>query len=134
MAKDTGRSKRVAHDSPAGRIRAALGVPGDEPMPRVRLEPLRKYHAHLAAHLTFPFEGRLMSPIGPHRDTESPLTVLRLLDPVREYAPEEMYGLICKAMPDGEKIELPLARIDVTEDDPNWRLLEDYPYWFSTFA
>jgi hypothetical protein len=124
-----GATARRAADDPQGRIRAILGVGGDEPVPRVRLEALRKYHAYLAANLAFPFEGRLSDPIGPHRDTRSPLSVVRLMDPVREYAPEEMYGLICKAVQNDERIELPLDRIDVAGDGPNRQLLEDYRYW-----
>lgn len=116
-------------DDPEDRIRAVLRVTEDEPVPRVRLEALRKYHTHLAAVLMFPIVGRLASPIGPHRDTRSTLSVLRLLDPVREYEPEEMYGLICKAELNGERIELPLVYIDVPDDTPNHRLLDDYTYW-----
>jgi len=55
--------------------------------------------------------------------------VVRLLDPVREYAPEEMYGLICGAEQNGERIELPLDRIDVPEDSPPHGLLELYRDW-----
>jgi hypothetical protein len=80
-------------------------------------------------HLGLPFEGRLCSPIGPHRDTKSPLTVICLMDPVREYAPEEMHGLICKAEQNGHRIELPLDRIDVAEGGPQDQLLEDYRHW-----
>lgn len=83
-------------DSPEARIRAALGVADDRPTPAVRLGPLRKYHDHLVANLAFPLEGRLGGPVGPHRDTRSPLRVLRLVD-LDSYEPEEMYGLICKA-------------------------------------
>ncbi len=73
----------------------------------------------------FHLEGRLCDPIGPHQDTQSPLQVIRLMDPVREYGPEEMYGLIVNAEQNGERIELPLDRIDVLEGNaptPNcWR-------------
>ena len=116
--------------SQAERLRAVLGGTGR--LPRVGLESLRRFSDHLADHLAFPFEGRLSDPIGPHRDTQSPLTVIRLIDPVREYAPEEMYGLICKAEQNGERIELPLGRIDVEEGSPQHRLLEDYRHWLAT--
>jgi hypothetical protein len=109
-------------------LQAILGEGGDR-LPRVGVNTLRRFHAHLVDHLTFPFAARLSSPIGPHRDTASPLHVLRLLDPVREYAPEEMYGLICKAEQNGERIELPLGRIDVEEGGPLHQLLEDYREW-----
>ena len=45
-----------------------------------------------------------------------------------------MYGLICKAEQNGKRIELPLGRIDVAKDGPNYQLLDDYGYWFSVFA
>jgi hypothetical protein len=112
------------------RLQAILGGKGDH-VPIVRVESLRRFYKYLVAHLTFPFDGKLSSPIGPHRDTKSPLSVIRLLDPVREYAPEEMHGLICKAFQKGEKIELPLDRIDVEKSSPYFQLLEDYNYWLA---
>ncbi len=115
-------------DSQTKRLRAILDG-SDDRLPRVGVETLRRFHAYLVEHLAFPFAAKLSSPIGPHRDTESPLSVIRLLDPVREYAPEEMYGLISKAEQNGERIELPLDRIDVAEDSPQKQLLEDYRHW-----
>jgi hypothetical protein len=112
------------------RLQAILGGKGDR-IPRVGLESLRRFHKYLVAHLTFPFDGKLSSPIGPHRDTKSPLSVIGLADPVRDYAPEEMHGLICKASQKGEKIELPLDRIDVQESSPHFQLLEDYICWLA---
>lgn len=133
MARKAAGNRRPVQDDPEDRIRAALCVARDEPVPAVRLEALRKYYDHLAANLAFPFEGRLADPIGPHRDTRSPLRVIRLLD-VDDYCPEEMYGLICKAEQNGERIELPLDRIEVSEDGPNWQLLEDYRYWMRNWC
>src|SRR4051812_13984252 len=115
-------------DDPAGRLRAALGGTGDR-LPGVGLDTLRRFHAYLTATLSFPLDGRLGTPVGPHRDTRSPLGGIRLLDPVREDAPEEMYGLICQAEQNGERIELPLDRIDVPEDSPTHGLLERYRDW-----
>jgi hypothetical protein len=118
-------------NSQAERLRAVLGGSGDR-LPRVRVETLRQFHDYLAGHLSFPFEGRLSDPIGPHRDTESPLSVIRLMDPRREYSPEEMHGLIVKAEQNGHRIELPLDRIDVEEGSPYSQLLEDYRHWQAT--
>jgi hypothetical protein len=122
------RPRKRRTDGQTDRLRAILDGTGDR-LPRVGLETLRRFHGYLAEHLAFPFEGRLSDPIGPHRDTKSSLSVLRLLDPVREYAPEEMYGLICKAEQNGRRIELPLERIDVEEGRPHYQLLEDYRHW-----
>jgi hypothetical protein len=128
MPKD--QRKRKA-DGQAERLRAILDGTGDH-LPRVGLETLRRFHGYLAEHLGFPFGAKLSSPIGPHRDTRSPLTVIRLMDPIKEYAPEEMYGLICKAEQNGERVELPLDRIDVGEGSPPYQLLEDYRHWLAT--
>jgi hypothetical protein len=110
------------------RLRAILGTTAQR-LPRVGLETLRKFHDYLVEHLPLPIEARLSDPIGPHRDTRSPLKVIRLMDPIKEYAPEEMYGLICKAEQNGHRIELPLDRIDVEEGSPHYQLLEDYRHW-----
>lgn len=134
MPRSNGSRKRMSRNSPEARLRAILSVADDEAMPRVDLYSLRQFHDYLAGHFTFPFEGTLMSPIGPHRDTASPLSVIRLMDPVEEYAPEEMYGLICKAVQNGKRIELPLARVDVAKDNLNRQQLDDYHYWFLTFG
>lgn len=128
MSKENGAMQEA--DEIDTRLRLILGGKGDR-VPSVGLETLRRFHKYLAAHLPFPFEGKLCSPIGPHRDTKSPLSVIRLLDPVREYSPEEMHGLICKATQNGEKIELPLDRIDVKESSPCYQLLEDYREWLA---
>lgn len=115
-------------DRQTERLRAILDGT-EERLPRVRVEALRRFHAYLVEYLPFPFEARLCNPSGPHQDTESPLSVIRFLDPVREYAPEEMYGLICKAVQNGHRIELPLDRINVAQDSPMSQLLEDYRHW-----
>ena len=118
-------------DSQTERLRAILGGDGDR-LPRVGVETLRRFHGYLTEHLAFPFAGRLSDPIGPHRDTRSPLTVIRLMDPIKEYAPEEMHGLICKAEQNGGRIELPLDRIDVEKGTQADQLLEDYRHWQAT--
>jgi hypothetical protein len=45
-----------------------------------------------------------------------------------------MYGLICLAVQNGARIEVPLDRIDVKQDSPNYRLLEDYRYWLHNWG
>ena len=128
MSKENGQMQET--DDADQRLQSILGGKGDH-IPDVSVESLRQFHKYLMAHLSFPFDGKLSSPIGPHRDTKSPLSVIGLLDPVQEYAAEEMYGLICKASQKGEKIELPLDRIDVAKSSPHFQLLEDYGYWLA---
>jgi hypothetical protein len=115
------------------RIRAAFGLRSrDEPIPHVELESLRRYYDYLVSHLAYPFTARLASTIGPHQDTRSPLSVIRLED-VDTYEPEESYGLICKAVQNEKRIELPLDRIEVARRDPNRQLVADYAFWFANW-
>lgn len=130
MSKENGQLQET--DDVHDRLLVILGGKGNRP-PTVSVDSLRRFHKYLVAHLSFPFEGKLASPIGPHRDTKSSLTVIKLLDPVRDYAPEEMYGLICKAIQKGEKVELPLDRIDVEESSRHYQLLEDYREWLANW-
>jgi hypothetical protein len=122
--------KRKAN-SQTERLRTILGSDGDR-LARVGVETLRRFHGYLVEHLAFPFAGRLSDPIDPHRDSRSPLTVIRLMDPVREYDPEEMYGLIVKAEQNGGRIELHLDCIDVAEENPQHQLLENNRHWQAT--
>ena len=57
------------------------------------------------------------------------LRILEGEELIKAYEPEEMYGLICKAIQNDERIELPLDRLDVADDSPNRQLLEDYRFW-----
>lgn len=126
MAKKNEKRRKPTRQTT--RLRAILDGAEDR-LPRVGLETLRQFHDYLTEHLAFPFAARLSSPIGPHQDTKSPLSVIRLMDPRREYSPEEMSGLICKAEQNGHRIELPLERIDVAKGSPSYQLLEDYRHW-----
>src|SRR5438067_12020253 len=98
-------TKKQRKPSQTERLRTILGGDGDR-LPRVGVETQRRFHGYLVQNPSFPFEAMLSSPIGPHQDTKSALKVLRLMDPAKEDAPDEMYGLICKAEQHGGKIEL----------------------------
>jgi hypothetical protein len=116
------------------RIRAAFRLrTRDDPIPGVCWDSLRRYYRYLVAHLSFPFPASLASPIGPHQDTRSPLSVIRLLD-VDRYCPEECSGLICKAKQKDGRIELPLDRIEVARGNPNRQLVDDYSFWFANWG
>ncbi len=120
----------LSMDNEDDRLCAVFGLTGDDLPPRVNLDTLRQYHDYLAAHLSLPFEGKLGTAIGPHRDTKSPVSVIGLLDPVQDYEPEETYGLICQLIQNEEKIEFPLADIKVQRGNANYQLVADYAYWF----
>jgi hypothetical protein len=108
------------------RVRIALGLTSDDPLPAVDEDTLLSYHRYLAAHLTFPFEAKYEPEYGP-----SPtIKITGLSDPEGEPGIEEMCGLFCEARVEGRLIEVPLAECEAKKGSTNRQLLNDYAYWF----
>ena len=101
------------------RVRMALGLTGDDPLPDVDRGTLIAYHRHLKKRLKLPLKARIESDV-------SPLTVHRLPEP-EEYDPEED-GLLVEARTHEGAFDVPLAELDDAEG--NRRLVGDYAYWF----
>ncbi len=121
-------TKPLSMDDQDDRIRSALGLTSDDPLPEADDESLVAYYKYLAANLSFPFEVKYSFENGPFESKTFAITVLGLLDP-DEFS-DDMYGLFCQARRDGERIELPLTEVEVGKGKPNRRLVDDYSYWF----
>ena len=102
------------------RVRMALGLTHDDPLPEVSLKTLLAYYRYLAANLKFPFKARSES------DGMAP-TVHRLPDP-KEYDLDEEEGLLCEARDREGPFPIPLAELD--DAVGNRKLVRDYGYWF----
>jgi len=112
------------------RVRMALGLTHDDPLPDVTYETLLAYHRYLAAHLMFPIYANFWEESGPFSSKKVTATITGLADP-QEGGIDEGYGLIgLGRTPKGEEFEYPLDDIEVGKKDPNRRLLDDYSYWF----
>ena len=112
------------------RVRMALGLTHDDPLPEISLETLLTYHRYLTANLKFPFNAYCgEEEVGPFSRKRATMTVTGLLDPMREGLGVED-GLFCKGRGRGDEIEVPLAEIEVGKKDPNFKLISDYAYWF----
>src|SRR5262249_49743301 len=109
------------------RVRIALGLTSDDPLPEVDEDTLLTYHHYLAAHLAFPFEATFSEETGPLQNTSHALTVLGLLD---ADDCDGMYGLMCQGRQGQRQVELPLGELEVKKGDPNRQLAEDYSSWF----
>ncbi len=107
------------------RVRLALGLSSDDPLPEVDEDTLRAYHRYLAAHLSFPFEAIWEPEHGPRPTVK----ITGLADPNEEVV-DEMYGLMCEARAEGRLVEVPLAECEARKSSPNRQLLMDYSYWF----
>jgi hypothetical protein len=106
------------------RVRMALGLTHDDPLPDVSGKTLRAYHRYLAANLRFPFRAR--------SDADGiSLTVHRLPDP-KEYDLDEDDGLLCKARNREGSFLTPLSEIDEAGAG-NRKFVGDYGYWFGNY-
>lgn len=115
-------------NDPERRIRAALGL-ASGPLPKVRGEWLHRYYEYLAVNLSLPFDAEYVGDISGHRQIASAITVVALIHPDGQ-ANQEEFGLVCRAHRGAQEIEVPLVDVELREDAPNQRSIEDYWYWF----
>jgi hypothetical protein len=106
------------------RVRMALGLTHDDPLPEVGRKTLLAYYRYLKDHLKFPFRAR-------YEGDGSSLTVHRLPDP-KEYDMDEEEGLICEARGRESSFDVPLAELDEAGTG-NRKLVGDYGYWFGNY-
>jgi hypothetical protein len=102
------------------RVRIALGLKSDDPLPEVDDDTLRAYHRYLAAHLTFPFEAKWEPEYGPR-----PIIKITGLGDADDACADEMYGLLCEARAEGRLTEVPLAECEAKKSGPTRQLLKD---------
>jgi hypothetical protein len=117
-------------ENEAERIRAVFGLCGGAPLPPVNGDTLRSYHDYLAAHLSFPFSALYAENTSPIRRLVRCISILGLQD----VSSRPSQGILCRIEGAGPLRELPLAEIGVRDDDPNYRLIDDYACWFSQVA
>jgi hypothetical protein len=102
------------------RVRMALRLTHDDPLPEVNCKSLLAYHQYLKANLKFPFRAR--------SDADGvSLIIHRLLDP-KEYDMDEDEGLLCGARSGEGPFDVPLSELD--DAVGNRKLIRDYGYWF----
>ena len=91
------------------RVRMALGLTHDDPLPEVTYENLLAYHRYLSKSLVFPFKARYEKPVGRSKRVEMPLTVTGLLRP-DECEIDEQYGIIGTGSDPGRTGRFPAGR------------------------
>jgi len=108
------------------RVRRALGLTHDDPLPEITLEALLAYHRYLTARLKFPFTAYCGEEVvGPFSRRRATMTVTGLLESL---GVED--GLACQGRVRDDETRFPLAEIEVGKKNPNSGLLSDYAYWF----
>jgi hypothetical protein len=114
-------TKPLSEKDQDDRVRMALGLTHDDPLPEVGQKTLLAYHRYLEANLKLPFRAR-------SEGDGTSLTVHRLPAP-REYDLDEEEGLLCEARDRERSFDVPLSELDEAGSG-NRKLVVDYGYWF----
>jgi hypothetical protein len=115
-------------DDQKQRILVALGIEGDR-LPLVDEETLFRYFEYLSENLSFPLTAHYPEPTTPLEEVQYECTVLELLDPSKHVS-DEFDGIFCKTRKAGFEVNLPLVELEVSEESPDFQMIEDYWYWF----
>jgi hypothetical protein len=110
------------------RILAALRI-DDDHLPFVDEKTLFKYFEYLCENLSFPFTTHYPEPTTPLEEVQYECTVLELLDPSKHVG-DEFDGIFCKTWKAGFEVNLPLVELEVSQDSPDFQMIEDYWHWF----
>jgi hypothetical protein len=123
------RQSRSADRFPAAvedRIRRVFHLGLTDPLPLVRQNALRDYHAHLAEFLSFPFRASYWGEAEPLvLDTA---IATGLCDPARMPL-DSATGSLCEVV-FRNAVRLPLALLKVDRWDSNCQMIDDYWHWF----
>jgi hypothetical protein len=116
-----------SNDHQKQRILAALGIDGDH-LPLVDEETLSRYFDYLSKNLSIPFTAHYPEPTTPLEQDQFECTVLELLDPSK-FVGDPFDGIFCKTRKLGFEVNLPLFELELSQDSPEFQMIEDYWYW-----
>ena len=117
-----------SQDQQKQRILAAVGTDGND-LPLVDEDTLFRYYEYLSEKLSFPFTAHYPDPKTPLEEDQFECTVLELLDPSKLIG-DPFDGIFCKTRKAAFDANLPLLELEISLDDPNSQMVEDYWYWF----
>jgi len=109
------------------RIRRVFHLGLADPLPLVRQNTLRVYHAHLASVLVFPFRASHCEEMEP-LVLDGSVIANSLCDPARTPL-NSARGILCEVT-FRNAARLPLALLKVERDSPNCQPIDDYWHWF----
>ena len=110
------------------RIRAVFGLTTDDPLPPRNWDTDEKYYHYLKSTLQFPFAARYIDESVPYdKGRDRTGTVIQMFE---DFHTDEGHGAMCQIREGDRLREMPLAELDVPEDDPNRQIIDDYTCWF----
>ncbi len=121
------REDRLPEGTADDRIRRVFHLGASDPLPLVREDALRDYHAHLATFLSFPFRASHCEELEP-LVLDGSVIATGLCDPVRTPL-DSATGILCEVV-FRNTMRLPLALLKVDPRNPNCQMIDDYWHWF----
>ena len=112
-------------DDRQARFRLVFGLFSGDPVPRACRDALLSYYEHVAARLSFPFDGDFQQGAGPLSGPRC-VTVVRLL---QKASVNDSDGILCRAVDAKGARGVPLADVRVAPNSANSQLIADYCYW-----
>jgi hypothetical protein len=120
-------TRPLSENNSQDRVRVMFGLTSDDALPEADEQTQGQFFDYLKAHLSFPFKADYWPATGGSAQTSGEVTVLGFADPPID--PND--GIVCHARKGKRELRVPLAMVDVSEDDPNFRQVEDYGFWLS---
>ena len=120
-------TRPLSENNSQDRVRVMFGLTSDDALPEADEQTQGQFFDYLKAHLSFPFKADYWPATGGSAQTSGEVTVLGFADPPID--PND--GIVCHARKGKRELRVPLAMVEVSEDDPNFRQVEDYGFWLS---
>ena len=79
--------------------------------------------------MSFPFTAHYPKPTTSTEEVQYRCIVMELLDPTKDIF-DEFDGIFCKTRNGKYENNLPLIELEISQDSPNFQLIEDYWFWF----
>jgi len=118
-------TRPLSEEEAEDRVRMVFGITSDDVLPKPDEQTQRQFLDYLKAHLSFPFKADYAAASVLGSGTSEAVQVLGFADPPID--PSE--GIVCVARKGKHEFQAPLSNIQVHEDDPNFRHVEDYTFW-----
>jgi hypothetical protein len=118
-------TRPLSMDDHDDRIRMVFGLTSDDALPKDDEKTQQQFLDYLKNHLSFPFKADYLpsTSIGPSES--GVVTVLGFA----ETPLNREVGIVCEARSGKDEFQVPLAGLQVNEDDPNAKFVEDYTDW-----
>lgn len=121
----------LSEDDREDRIRMVFGLTSDDVLPALSDETERQYLDYLQAHLKFPFNASYSFYQTDFSEDAKHGEVVGFASPMPI---DVIYGIRCEVRRGQETELVPLENLELDDDDPNCRYVDDYEHWLNEIS